>query len=94
MTFGVNIYRAGDGGLTYSSTDVTWNQVDFFRVDGGSSYSASYPALSGREALVTQIFIDPPPTDARAYAHTLTVVDTTVSVSGGSVASYVLVLMR
>lgn len=94
MTFGVNIYRAGDGGLTYSSTDVTWNQVDFFRVDGGSSYSADYAALNGREVLVTQMFIDPPPTNARAYAHTLSVVGTTVSVSGGSVASYVLVLMR
>ena len=93
MTFGLNVMNAS-GGLTYSSADVTWNQVDFFKVDADSSASYSYPVLAGREVLTVQMFIDPPPTDKKATAHTVTVSSTTVSASGGKVASYILVLMR
>lgn len=93
MSHGMEISNAS-GHVVYSSADVTWNQVDFFKVDGDSSASQSYAVLSGREVLTVQMFIDPPPTDKKATAHTVTVSGTTVSVSGGTVASYVLVLMR
>lgn len=93
MTFGLNVMNEVNG-LTYSSADVTWNQVDFFKVNADSSASHVYPALSGKEVLTVQMFIDPPPTDKKATAHTVTVSGTTVSASGGTVASNILVLMR
>lgn len=93
MSFGLNVMNAA-GGLTYSSADVTWNQVDFFKVNAESSFSQSYAALAGREVLTVLMFIDPPPTNQKATAPTVTVSGTTVSVSGGKVAVYVLVLMR
>jgi hypothetical protein len=80
--------------IVYSSTDVTWNQVDFFSVAGNGSESHDYPALAGREVLTIQMFINPPPVDRKALAHNVTVSGTTVSASGGSEAAYILVLMR
>ena len=93
MTFGLNVMNDA-GGLTYSSDDVTWNQVDFFKVEGDASATNTYPVLSGREVLTVQMFIDPPPTDKKAVAPTVSVDNTTVTVSGGKVAVYILVLMR
>jgi len=93
MTFGMNVYKPS-GGLVYSTDDVTWNQVDFFYMSANSSVANSYAALSGREALVIQMFIDPPPTDRKMTAYTITVSGSTVNVSGGSENVYILVLMR
>jgi hypothetical protein len=93
MPFGLDIYRAS-GRLAYSSVDVTWNQVDFFLVTANGSVQNSYPVLAGKEVLVTQIMIDPPPIDRRALAHTITVSGALVTASGGSENCYVLVLMR
>jgi hypothetical protein len=93
MTFGLNVFNAL-GGLSYSSNDVTWNQVDFFEVVGDGSASYSYPVLAGKEVLTAQMFVNSPPTDKKAKAHTVTVSGTTVFASGGSEASYILVMMR
>lgn len=93
MSFGLELDNAA-GNLVYSSTDVTWNQVDFFKVAGYGSESKTLPALAGRQVLTVQSFINPPPNDRKATAHTVTVSGTTVSVSGGSEAAYILVLMR
>jgi len=93
MSYGFNVFKSS-GGLTYSTDDVTWNQVDFFTVAGGGSASYTYPVLSGREVLTAQMFVNAPPTTRRALAHTITVASTTVSVSGGSETTYILVLMR
>jgi hypothetical protein len=93
MSYGMNVYQQS-GGLTYSTADVTWNQVDYLFVGGNSSASANYSVLSGREVLTVQIMIDAPPTDRRALAHTVSVNGTTVSASGGSENAYILVLMR
>jgi hypothetical protein len=89
----MNVFQ-GSGALTYSSSDVTWNQVDYFQVNANSSASNTYSAISGREVLTVQILIDAPPTDRRALAHTVSVSGTTVSASGGSENAYILVLMR
>ena len=93
MTFGLNLY-APNGGLAYSSADVTWNQVDFYSVDGSADVTRNFPVLAGREVLVSQVFVNPPPTDRKATAHTIDVSGTYVRVHGGSEKVYVLVLMR
>ena len=93
MTHGLNIFNAL-GGLSYSSTDVTWNQVDFFYLGGGGYVNNNYPILAGREVLIVQTFINPPPLDRRAIAHYLTASGINVSGGGGSEAAYILVLMR
>jgi len=93
MAFGLNIFDSG-GDVTYSTTDVTWNQVDFFQVNGGSSASKTYPFISGRAVLTAQFFIDGPPSTRAATAHTVSVSGTNVTVSGGSENAYIIVLSR
>lgn len=93
MSFGLEVLKA-NGALSYSSADVTWNQVDFFSVAGGGSASHDYPALVGREIMTVQVMIDAPPLTRKALAHSVTVSGTTISVSGGSESTYILVLMR
>lgn len=93
MTYGLNLYHS-TGDLTYSSSDVTWNQVAAFQVSGNSSSSTTYSVLQDRTVQVVQMFIDPPPTDRKAIAHTISVSGTTVSVSGGNENVLILVLMR
>lgn len=93
MANGMEIFNSS-GNSVYSSTDITWNQVAAFQVNGGSSSSVSYPALSGRTVEVVQMFINPPPTDRKALAHTISVSGTTVSVSGGNETVFILVLMQ
>jgi hypothetical protein len=93
MSFGLEIYHT-NGAVAFSSNDVTWNQVDFFYVGPDGSESRYLPALSGRQVLTVQMFINPPPNDRKATAHTVTVSGLTVSASGGSEAAYILVLMK
>lgn len=93
MAHGLELYAA-NGNLTYSSADVTWNQVGFFYVTPGSPLAVDLPVIAGRQVLTQQMFIDPPPTDRKAIAHTVTVQGTQVFASGGSERAYVLVLMR
>lgn len=93
MTHGLEV-RHTNGNLAFSTDDVTWNQADFFPVAGYGSESRDLPALAGRQVLTVQMFINPPPSDRKATAHAITVSGTTVSVSGGSEAAYILVLMR
>lgn len=93
MSQGLNVYNRS-GGLLYSTADVTWNQVDFFLVSGYSSSSRNYPVLSGREVIATQCFVNPPPLDRKAIAHTIAVSGTNVTVYGGSENVYIMVLMR
>ncbi len=93
MSFGLAIFNAA-GNTTFSSADVTWNQVAAFQVSANSSASNSYSVISGRTTQVVQMFIDPPPTDRKAIAHTVAVSGTTVSVSGGNENVLILVLMR
>ena len=93
MSYGLEIF-ASNGNSVYNSDDVTWNQVDFFSVSGGSSASNSYSVLSGRDVLVQQVQINSPPLTRKALSHTISVSGTTVSVSGGSENAYILVLMK
>lgn len=93
MSFGLNIYHS-DGNLTFSTTDVTWNQVDFFRVNANSSASNTYSVVNNRTKLAVQMFINPPANDQKSIAHTLSWSGNTLSVSGGNQDTYILVLYR
>jgi len=93
MSYGLNIYRAS-GALGFSTTDITWNQVDFFQVDADSSASNTYSVLSGKEVLTVQMMIDPPSTSEKSIAHTVSQSSNTINVSGGNQDTYVLVLMK
>lgn len=93
MAYGLQLFNSS-GVTTFSSTDITWNQVAAFQLNANASSSVSYPALSGRTVKVVQMFIDPPPTDRKALAHTISVSGTTVSISGGNENVFILVLMQ
>ena len=93
MSFGINIF-SDDGKLIYDSNSVTWNQVDMFLVPANSATYRSYPMLNGRTIRATQMFLNPPPVNARAVAHTVSISGTNVSVSGGNQDVYIMVLMQ
>jgi hypothetical protein len=93
MSHGLATFKS-NGALSFSSDDVTWNQVDFFYVTGNSDTTKDFPVLAGKEVMVVQIMIDAPPIDRKALAHTIIVSGTSVQVSGGSEKAYILVLMR
>jgi hypothetical protein len=93
MTFGLNVYR-NTGQLTYSSDDVTWNQVDFFFVPANTGVANQYDVLEGRESLLAQVFVDAPPSNRKAQAKNLYRSGNVVHVEGGSEGAYILVMMR
>lgn len=94
-SFGVQIFDAA-GQLTYDSTAITWNQVDYFTAAASATTTRSYPQLAGLEVKVVLFFQNPDLLDARATAHTASLSNgnTDVSVSGGNQAMYCLVLAR
>jgi len=93
MSFGFQIFDA-NGVLRFDSTDITWNQVTFYTVAADGSDSRVIPQISGKAVAIGQIMIDPPLTDRKATAHTISVNGTTVSVSGGSEDVYIIVLVK
>jgi hypothetical protein len=109
MAYGLQVFDEY-GISTYSSTDVTWNQVDYFTrgawVTGQLATVKTYPVIIGKEVLVLQLLIDAPPTNRKAIAHTIYYNNTSttnystgldpgqVYVSGGSEDALILVLMR
>lgn len=94
MSMGMQVLNP-DGTLAYTTDDVTWNQVDFFYQPAYTDVTNTYAVLVGRESLVSQFFIDPPPSDRRAVAHNVSVGSNgSVRVWGGSVGAYIIVMMR
>lgn len=93
MSFGLQV-TSESGQVTYDSSMVTWNQVDFFLVPASASIGLTYEFLAGKEVQVMLIFVDAPPADRKAIAPTVTIGSTTVNISGGTVAVYAIVLMR
>ena len=95
MAYGMELFRSSWCFWTYSSTDATWNQVASFHGQRWGFAAALLTLLSAVvPALVTQMFINAPPTDRKALAHTISVSGTTVTVSGGNETVFILVLMR
>lgn len=93
MSYGLNIFKAS-GALSYSTDEVTWNQVGVMTCPASGSVTKTFPALEDREHLVVQVPIDPPSLTKRTYAHTISVSGTTVTASGGNTAALILVMMR
>lgn len=93
MSFGFNLLSQ-TGKLIYDSNSVTWNQVDMFLVPANNSAYRSFPFLAGKTLRATQMFLNAPPTNARAVAHTVSISGTNVSVSGGNQDVYIMVLMQ
>ncbi len=93
MSYGFKTLKS-NGSIAFSTSDVTWNQVAFFQVNGGSSASNTYSVLSGKTVLTVQMFIDPPSTSAKSIAHTVSQSGNTINVSGGNQNTLILVLMQ
>lgn len=82
--------------VQFSSTDITWNQVDSFYKPGNTNTTKTYPSCVGKEILVNQILIGTPDINQAYYSNTLTTnsSDGSISASGGTVDAYITVLMR
>ena len=93
MSFGLNLINE-NGAVGYSTDDVTWNQVDFIYQGAYWDQTVSVPAIVGREVMVSQFFINPPPSDRAAIAHNTSIGNGTIHIWGGSVEAYLVVLMR
>lgn len=95
MTFGLNLYNS-TGSLSYTTDDVTWNQVDIFYIAAGGSLVNNYPVIVGKDAKAIQVLINAPSLNSRSVAKNISI-DTNngnVYVSGGTEAAYIVVLMR
>ena len=94
MAFGLEL-RDSSNTVTFSSASVTWNQVAFFSVAANGSASNTYSVLSGRTVLALQVQINAPATNEKSHRLTrLQLAARAVSVTGGSEAAYILVLMK
>lgn len=95
MSYGLQTFNS-NGGLNYTTDDVTWNQVDLFYTAVGASVTKNYPVIVGKDAKAIQVLINAPSLNSRSVAKTLTVNTTTgdVTASGGTEAAYIMVLMR
>lgn len=93
MSTGLNIFKS-TGALAYSTDEVTWNQAGVIYCPAGGNVSEIFDVIAGKETLTVQVPINPPSLTQRTYAHTVAISGTTVNVSGGNTAVYVLVLMR
>lgn len=93
MSHGLEVFK-NSGALTYSTDEVTWNQVGVLHCLANGSVTGTFPVLEGKELLTVQVPINPPSLSSRTYAHTITVSGTTISVSGGNTDAYILILMR
>ena len=90
------MFRGFDyGTLQFSSTDVTWNQVDAFYKLANTNVSNSYPSCAGREMLVTQILVGTPDFNKVYYTNTIyTNSNGSIYLTGATVDTYIMVLMR
>ena len=92
MWYGFDNYTT----IQFTSTDITWNQVDSFYHSGNTSVTKTYPFCVGKEFLVNQTLLGTPDVRQAYYSHTITTNsgNGSVSVSGGNVDAYITVLMR
>jgi hypothetical protein len=90
------MFRGFDSGtLQFSSTDVTWNQVDNFYKEANTNVGKTYPSCVGKEMLVTQILIGTPDFNKPYYANTITTNSSgAIYLEGANVDTYITVLMR
>lgn len=82
--------------LQFSSTDITWNQVDNFYKLASTTVTKTYTSCIGKEMLVTQILIGTPDFNKPYYANTVVTNNSTgsVNITGANVDTYIMVMMR
>jgi hypothetical protein len=82
--------------IQFSSTDITWNQVDSFLLPAYNNRTKTYPFCVGREFLVNQTLIGTPDITQAYYASTVTTNSSTgtVTLTGSTVDAFITVLMR
>ena len=80
----------------FKTTDITWNQVDSFYVNGNTTVDKTYSVCVDKEILVTQILIGTPDIRQAYYSNVITTNSAagTVHVTGGTVDAYITVFMR
>ena len=85
-----------DTTLQFSTTDVTWNQVDNFYKSANTTISNTYPSCAGREMLVTQILVGTPDINKPYYSNTISTNsgNGSVYITGANVDTYIMVMMR
>ena len=91
--FGFKVFD-DTGFLRFDSTAVTWNQVAFYRVNAGVTDTQDFPQVAGKLLAIGQIMIDPPIFTAKAIDKNVSVSGTQVTVTGGTVDVYILVLVK
>jgi hypothetical protein len=81
--------------LQFSTTDVTWNQVDTFFKPANTIVSKTYDSCANREMLVTQVLIGTPDINATYYANSISTNSSGgVYIDGGTVDALITVMMR
>jgi hypothetical protein len=80
----------------YSSTDITWNQVDSFYMPAYGYASNIYSFCAGKEIKVNQILITSADITSAYLSNIITVDNSTgrVIITGGNTDAYITVLMR
>jgi hypothetical protein len=108
MSYGLAIYRS-NGSLAFSSESITWTQVDYIYVPAGVTVSKTYPILQDKQVMILQILQDNVGAYTRNTSNNIYVSGTlytseayagyyngnnVVTIIGGNVIAYVMVLMR
>lgn len=93
MSTGIQIFSP-TGALWMDSNSITWNLVEVYTVAAGAYDQRTYPGLQGREFLVLQLPLEVPKVEDYTYEKTISVVGSTVTVSGGNQIASIIVLCR
>lgn len=109
MSYGLAIYRS-NGSLAFSSESVTWTQIDYIYVPAGTTINNTYSILQDKQVMIIQILQDNVGAYTRNTSNNIYVSgilyttsevaagyyngNNVVTVVGGNVNAYVMVLMR
>jgi len=82
--------------LQFSTTDITWNQVDNFYKLANTNVSETYASCVNKEILVTQILVGTPDFNKPYYANIITTTSSSgsINLTGANVDAYITVMMR
>lgn len=93
MSQGLALYDA-QGHLTYSTDDVTWNLVDGFLVSANTTVSKTYPEAVGMTLAAMRWFVNDIPGDQSAIVANPVFSGNSITASGGTFDTYVMVFAQ
>lgn len=79
MNYGFEVYNSS-GSLVYSTSSITWMQVDSFSVSANQTINKSYPEFNGWTLKAFIELIDQSPSNQEHYSPIATVSGTSVTV--------------